>query len=98
MNTQDTTKKEAVTPPIQSLSQFCRASGISSITAWRFRRRGWLQTTNIAGRQYVTREAVVEFKRRASAGEFAKVHTVPTSPFARAHVAAARVGGALKHE
>jgi hypothetical protein len=65
-------------PPFQALQVFCERVGISSVTAWRMRERGWLQTVNISGRQYVTCEAVAEFKRRASAGEFARVHAVPT--------------------
>ena len=64
-------------PPIVALSAFCRAAGISPITSWRFRKRGWLTTVNIAGRQYCTSEAIAEFKRRAEAGEFARKHTVP---------------------
>jgi hypothetical protein len=31
-----------------------------------------LETVNIAGRPYVTREAVEKFKQRAAAGEFSK--------------------------
>jgi len=68
--------------PIVSLQSFCRSAGISSITAWRFRQRGWLETTSIAGRQYCTAEQIATFKRRAAAGEFAKLHVVPPSPFA----------------
>ena len=41
------------------------------------RKKGWLTTVNIAGRQYLTDEAIAEFKRRSEAGEFAKKHTVP---------------------
>ena len=67
--------------PIQSLQNFCRAASISPITAWRFRTRGWLVTINIAGRQYVSSEAILEFKRRAEAGEFAKQHKTPKSRF-----------------
>jgi hypothetical protein len=49
----------------------------SRTTLWRWRELGWLQTVNIAGRQYVTPEAVAEFKRRAADGDFAKVHKTP---------------------
>jgi hypothetical protein len=64
-------------PPIQALQVFCERAGIAPITAWRMRKRGWLQTANIGGRQYVTSEGVAEFKRRAEAGDFAKKHVVP---------------------
>jgi hypothetical protein len=57
-------------PPI-SLDQFLRESGLSPSTGWRFRQRGWLKTITLAGRRYITREAITEFNTRAAAGEFA---------------------------
>ena len=63
---------------ILSLSRWIEQTGITPVTAWRWRRKGWLTTINIAGRQYVTQAAQQEFARRASAGEFAKEHQVPT--------------------
>ena len=51
----------------------------SLTTLWRWRKLGWLRTVNIAGRQYVTNEALEEFNRRAAAGEFAREPKVPTS-------------------
>jgi predicted site-specific integrase-resolvase len=64
--------------PIVSLSKFCEQAGITATTAWRWRRKGWLTTVNIAGRQYVTGEAVSDFLRRAEAGEFAQEHKTPS--------------------
>jgi len=60
-----------------SLSKWLAEVGITPITAWRWRKRGWLKTVNIAGRQYLTQEAIDEFYRRAVAGEFAQDHKVP---------------------
>jgi hypothetical protein len=57
-------------PPL-SLDRFMEQTGLSPMTCWRYRRRGWLTTIIIAGRHYVTREAISEFNRRAAAGEFA---------------------------
>jgi hypothetical protein len=57
-------------PPL-ALDQFMRQSGWSNATLWRYRKRGWLNVITIAGRHYVTREAIAEFNRRAAAGEFA---------------------------
>jgi hypothetical protein len=37
-----------------------------------------LKTVNIAGRQYLTQEAIDEFHRRASAGEFSQAPKVPS--------------------
>src|SRR5687768_7900221 len=62
---------------IRSLSKWCREIGVNPITAWRWRKSGWLKTVNIAGRQYVTDEAIAEFQRRAESGEFSKEHRVP---------------------
>lgn len=56
-------------PPI-SLDQFIRQSGLSPVTCWRFRKRGWLKTVVIAGRHFVPRSAIVEFNERAARGEF----------------------------
>jgi hypothetical protein len=51
--------------------------GISRATGWRFRQRGWLKTVNVAGRLYLTSEAIEEFVRRVESGEFAKPHSTP---------------------
>jgi len=63
---------------VVSLSQWLEQVGVTTCTAWRWRKRGWLKTVNIAGRQYLTQEAIDEFHRRASAGEFSQVNKVPT--------------------
>ena len=57
-------------PPL-SLDQFMRQSGLSPASCWRYRKRGWLVTSVIAGRHYVTREEIARFNARAKAGEFA---------------------------
>ncbi len=61
-----------------SLSLWLAQMGIAPCTAWRWRKRGWLRTVNIAGRQYLTAEAIREFTERAQRGDFAQRHTVPT--------------------
>lgn len=65
-------------PPV-ALDKFLQESGLSPVTAWRYRKKGWLNTLNIAGRQYVSRSAIAEFVKRAEAGEFAKVPRNPGS-------------------
>ena len=54
-------------------------SGLSPVTCWRFRKRGWLATVVIANRHYVTREALAEFNKRAAAGEFAGTLSNPST-------------------
>jgi len=60
-----------------SLSKWLGQVGVTSCTAWRWRKKGWLKTINICGRQYLTQESIDEFNRRALAGEFSQVHKVP---------------------
>lgn len=64
-------------PAVVSLSRWLEQVGVTPCTAWRWRKKGWLRTINIAGRQYLTQEAIDEFHRRASAGEFSQPAKVP---------------------
>jgi hypothetical protein len=75
MNT--TLGPDSANRPIVSLHKFCQEAGISGVTAWRWRKAGWLSTVNIAGRPYLTGEAIADFLRRAKAEEFAKEHKAP---------------------
>lgn len=63
-------------PTLIALNRWCRMAGIAPVTAWRYRRRGWLKTLNICGRIYVTSTALAEFLRRAEAGEFAVASSI----------------------
>lgn len=60
-----------------ALNTWLTQVGVTPVTAWRWRRNGWLKTVNIQGRVYLSDEALAEFKRRAEAGDFAKVHKSP---------------------
>jgi hypothetical protein len=53
-------------PAVVSLSRWLEQVGVTPCTAWRWRKKGWLKTSNIAGRQYLTQEAIDEFHRRAA--------------------------------
>jgi hypothetical protein len=59
---------ESVQGPV-ALNNWCSRTGVSPITAWRWRKKGWLKTINIAGRQYLTQEGAAEFTERAQRGE-----------------------------
>ena len=63
-----------------ALKKFIHDMGVSNPTVWRWRKLGWLDTVNIAGRPYVTQEAIQTFKERAARGEFAKHPIVPAPP------------------
>jgi predicted site-specific integrase-resolvase len=58
-----------------ALNTWLAQVGVTPITAWRWRRKGWLKTVNIQGRVYLTEAAIADFQKRAEAGEFAKVRT-----------------------
>lgn len=62
---------------VVSLHKWMEQVGVTACTIWRWRKKGWLTTVNIAGRQYLTQAAMDEFNRRAEAGEFAKNPVVP---------------------
>jgi len=57
-------------PPL-SLDLFTEQSGLSSVTLWRFRKKGMITTVMIAGRHYITRQEIARFNARLESGEFA---------------------------
>jgi hypothetical protein len=60
-----------------ALNHWLEQKGVTPMTAWRWRKKGWLETINISGRVYITPEAIAKFTRRAASGEFAKDHPAP---------------------
>jgi hypothetical protein len=68
---------------VVSLSRWLEQVGVTPCTAWRWRKKGWLKTINIAGRQHLTQETMDEFYRRTTAGEFSQVNKVPKCKEAR---------------
>ena len=66
-----------------ALDKWVEMVGITGVTAWRWRKRGIIQTTNIAGRQYVLPDDHAEFLRRATAGDFAIQPKTPRPPCAK---------------
>ena len=60
-----------------SFDKFLESSGLSNVTGWRYRKRGWLVCINIAGRHYIEQSEIARFIERARAGEFAKSPTQP---------------------
>jgi len=68
----------SVETPLVSLASFARSIGRTPVTLWRWQRQGWLGASiNIAGKPYLTREAIDCFVQRATAGEFSKKPHVP---------------------
>jgi hypothetical protein len=65
-------------PPLVSVATFARQIGRTPVTIWRWQKLGWLDPSiNIAGKPYLTREAIEKFTRRAAAGEFSKPPHAP---------------------
>jgi len=68
----------AETSPLISIKTFARQIGRTPITLWRWQKLGWLDASvNIAGKPYITREAIARWNDRARAGEFAKAPHAP---------------------
>lgn len=61
-----------------------RAVGLTPVTLWRHRKKGWINPINIAGRLYITDEEIDRFVTRAQRGEFAKEHKTPSRKMAAA--------------
>ena len=59
-------------PKLISFNKFLQDMGVTSTTGWRWRKKGMIPTVNIYGRLYVAEDKILEFNRRATAGEFAK--------------------------
>ncbi len=55
------------------LNEWLDGMGLSAVSGWRWRKRGWLRTIRVGSRHFITPEALAEFQRRAAAGEFQKV-------------------------
>ena len=61
-----------------SFEDWLRGRGLTRTTGYRYRRDGLLQTVNIFGRLYITRDEIEKFERRAIAGEFSKAVKTPS--------------------
>jgi len=59
------------------LEKWLATIGVVPATAWRWRRKGWIETVNIAGRVYISRQEIERFEARAAAGEFSQAHKAP---------------------
>ena len=68
---------QSIASNLVALDRWRQELGKTSATIWRWRKKGWLEVINIAGRVYISRQAIAEFERRAAAGEFAKEHITP---------------------
>ena len=69
---------ENVASNLVALDQWRDQIGKTAATIWRWRKAGWIEVINIAGRLYISRAAITRFEEAAAAGKFARVHPTPT--------------------
>jgi len=68
----------AVAPPenpsgLVAFDAWIKGLNKTRATGWRWRKRfPWLKIVNIFGKNYISRQTIAEFERRAMAGEFYK--------------------------
>ena len=55
-----------------ALSAYRKQLGRSKATLWRWRKHGWLETVNVLGKLYLTREVIAAFETKVLSGELAK--------------------------
>jgi len=54
MEIETTPMVQSRTAPMVSLSWWLEQMGVTAITGWRWRKKGWLKVTNICGRLYLS--------------------------------------------
>ena len=71
---------EKTSSGLVAVPKFIKELGIAPSTLWRWRKRGWIaDPVDIAGRKYLTTEAIMEFRRRAKSGDFKAPNQPPTA-------------------
>jgi hypothetical protein len=68
--------KTTVAPKLVALSKWQRSVGISPVTVWRWRRKGWFPVINIGGRIYADELEIEAFLARAKKGHFAQASNI----------------------
>jgi hypothetical protein len=70
-------KSEATHGNLVSYFGWLATLGKTRTTGWRWRKAGLIETVNIFGKLYVTRDEISRFEQRALAGEFYKESATP---------------------
>ena len=65
-------KQPMISGGLRAAKAVCRDRGISDVTLWRWRKRGWVKTANVCGKIYVDIDSLADFDRRAALGEFSQ--------------------------
>ncbi len=78
MSATQSTPSNADPSNLFAFDEYLKGRNLTRCTGYRYRKQGLIQTTNIFGRLYVTREQIEKFERRAIAGEFHKEAKTPS--------------------
>jgi hypothetical protein len=66
------------TSNLVSFDEWLRSISLTRTTGYRYRRKGLVNTVNIFGRLYISREEIGRFEARAMSGEFAREVSAPS--------------------
>jgi len=64
------------TGQLVSYDAYLKSLDRTRTTGWRWRKIGLIETINVFGKLYVTRESIRKFEERAIAGDFAQTSTL----------------------
>ena len=76
-NTNHATQYNADPSNLFPFDDYIRGRGLTRYTGWRYRKQGLIETVNVFGRLYITREEIGRFEARAIAGVFHKEAKTP---------------------
>jgi hypothetical protein len=62
---------------LRPFAKWFREKQLAPVTGYRWRKKGWLRTVNIAGKIYISDDAIAEFETRAQNGEFSRLVNFP---------------------
>jgi hypothetical protein len=74
----NTTGSNTTAGTLSSFDVFLERLNKTRTTGWRWRRDGVIQTVNVFGKLYITREEIARFEVRAISGEFHKAAITPS--------------------
>ncbi len=79
MDTYPATSSNTDPSKLFAFDEYIKGRGLTRTTGFRYRKQGLLQTVNIFGRLYITREEIERFERRAINGDFHKEAKTPSA-------------------
>ena len=68
-----------------AFEKWLEGRNLTRTTGWRYRKLGLIETVNVIGRLYITRDEIEHFERRAIAGDFRRSTTTPSRHIYKTH-------------